>query len=505
MSGWKEVATGRNRWWLTLWRMLFEPQGDHPSSVESDTSGADDTPSSPAHTSDVASWTRRDRVGEDESETQFRTERRTDDVIDLVMGFDFGTSCSKVVVRSPFMLRSRAVLVPWCGRDGTSTYLLPTVLYESRRGELDLALLKDGDLPHTDIKIQLLDRPSDDDARARAAAYLGRALRMARRWLLDTQQNAWGRYRIRWALNVGIPSAGYDDREVRETFLEVARAAWRLSLQQDLPTKTTAIDALRSADRESDQIQAIEVVPEIVAEVVGYARSSRRRDGLHVMVDVGASTIDICGFILHAPVDEDRYELLSALVKRIGVHELHLRRLRAIEEAGRVPSTMMTSPDPLGAIPDVGCDYVDHAGGPLREKLGEIDADYVKECTDALMRVLMALKKDRYPFWFAIASEPLSVFMAGGGRSFARIREAMEKANKRFKPAIYIGGIELKDIPSVKLANELPADMTGRLDVAYGLSFDRFDIGRITRPGEIEDISSPRLRERPEMVSKDQV
>lgn len=502
MSEWKEVTTRRNKWWLAPWRALFGERGGG----ESDTNGADDTPSSPAHTSDMTRWTSRGRVGSDESETQFRTERRTDDVIDLVMGFDFGTSCSKVVVRSPFMLRSRAVVVPWRGRDGASTCLLPTVLYESRRGELDLVSLKDGDVRHTDIKTKLLGSLSDDDARARAAAYLGRALRKARRWLLDTQQETWGRYRIRWALNVGIPSAGYDDdKKMRETFLGVARAAWRLSLQQAPPTKAMAIAALFS-DRESNDIgdPVIEVVPEIVAEFVGYARSRRRRDGLHVIVDVGASTIDICGFILHAP-DGDRYELLTALVNQIGVNELHLCRLRAIEEAGRSPSTEMTSLDPLGAIPDVGRDYFPHPADPLCEKLDEIDADYEKKCKNALMQVLMTLKKSRYPTWFTTASKPLFVFMAGGGRSFARIRQAMEKANNRFQQSVYARGINLREIPLVETANEFSEDMAGRLDVAYGLSFDKFDIGAITPPDEIEDILPRPPREPRQMISKDQV
>lgn len=122
------------------------------------------------------------------------------------------------------------------------------------------------------------------------------------------------------------------------------------------------------------------------------------------------------------------------------------------------------------------------------------------------MLVLMELKKVRYPTWFKkTASEPLSVFMAGGGRSFARILEAMKEANRRFETAVYAEGIDLKEIPSVETANGLPADMAGRLDVAYGLNFEKPDIGMITPPGEIEDIPSRPRREPRQMISKDQV
>ena len=81
----------------------------------------------------------------------------------------------------------------------------------------------------------------------------------------------------------------------------------------------------------------------------------------------------------------------------------------------------------------------------------------------------------------------------------------MKEANRRFETAVYTRGIDLKEIPSVETANELPAAMAGRLDVAYGLSFDRLDIGVITPPGEIEDIPSLPRREPRQVISKDQV
>ena len=146
-----------------------------------------------------------------------------------------------------------------------------------------------------------MDRPDDLAARARAAAYLGLTLREARGYVLNTQAQEYGSYRLRWTVHVGVPSAGYDDRRVKSAFLRVARAAWFLSRRSGSPTLETATAALeRTADGaaiEADRdVTGIEVYPEIAALVVGYARSRRRREGLHVIVDVGALTIDICGF-----------------------------------------------------------------------------------------------------------------------------------------------------------------------------------------------------------------
>ena len=74
-----------------------------------------------------------------ESATQFVGHRTDREPADLVIGLDFGTSCTKVVVRSPYMYRSRAVAVKWYDNDSTNnSYLLPTVLYGNMGGELEL-------------------------------------------------------------------------------------------------------------------------------------------------------------------------------------------------------------------------------------------------------------------------------------------------------------------------------------------------------------------------------
>ena len=360
----------------------------------------------------------------------------------------------------------------------------------------------------TDLKIALMDRIDDSNARARAAAYLGLTLRSARRWLLGTQSDLYGGFRLRWALNIGIPSAGYDDKDVRATFCSVAQAAWRLSLRPGLPTLETATNALRGSECASDSDVPIEVVPEIAAEVVGYARSRRRNDGLHVMIDVGASTIDVCGFVLHTHDGDDCYRLLTALVERIGVRKLHLQRMAEIERAGaRMTSCVPTDLGPFAAVPDAGSEYVGNPSDPLREKLKQIDKNYVQDCTKAIMTVLMKLRKSRdpkSPNW----ESGLPVFVGGGGSQFGLVRKAMEQADDRLRRSIVPqGGIDRRPLATLEtLTNEdITDDLAGRLDVAYGLSFDKFDIGTITPSQDTKDIPSMPQRPRQEAISKDQV
>lgn len=471
-----------------------------PSSVES--ARADLLQEAPA----TASREGEDAGDTETSATQYGRPRPDAETVHLVIGLDFGTSSTKVVVQNPFG-RSLATAVPWNHGNGSPQYLLPTALYENSAGEL--ALLPDGESVRCrrDLKVNLMDHVDDEDERGRAAAYLGLVLRRARQWLLEDQREVYGLCRIEWMLNCGIPSAGYDDKPMRDAFRLVAHAAWLLSLQPDPPTAATSKDALRRAAEESEPPVPIDVVPEIAAAVVGYARSRRRNDGLHVMVDVGASTIDICGFVLHSRDDDDQYSLLTAQVERLGVHELHLRRLSTISDAGAsIRSELTTQPDPLSPVPDHATNYVLEVSDGLRQELTAIDVSYMKEVTDALMKVIMALRKRRDPHaehWMS----GLPVFLAGGGAHFGPIVESIDEADTRLMRATRATGIDKRVLafPEVLTNGDVADDMADRLNVAYGLSLDRLEIGAITPPHEIEDAPGIRRRVQREPISKDQV
>lgn len=440
-------------------------------------------------------------------------------ITDLVVGLDFGTVCTKVVIRSPFVASERATAVEWPGGDPRGPYLLPTVLCETA-GRFCLPAPKSRPRhAHRDLKVRLMDEPSSAVARARAAAYLGLALRAARQWFLDTQRGIYGRFNLRWALNLGIPSAGYDDEQVRDAFSAAARAAWRLSLLPDPPTLEAARVALNATqakassatglDSSPELAAKIEVIPEIVAEVVGYARSKRRRDGLHVMLDVGGSTVDVCGFVLHAPADGDgdQYALLTAVVAPLGLRELHLRRVCAVDRAGTpLRAAVGCDPSPFDTIPVAGRSYVDEPAASLRAALDDIDKKYASECTDAIMRVLMGLRK-RDPL-APNFKKGLPVFIGGGGGRFGLVGEALKGCDARLRRALVdAAGVRRLYLPALEgLSNRaLRGEMAGRLDAAYGLSYDSPDVGTIVRPEDIEDPLPPPEVGRPEFVGKEHV
>ena len=78
-----------------------------------------------------------------------------------------------------------------------------------------------------------------------------------------------------------------------------------LSVLEEQITVGKAADELRYLDEapgywdDDDLACDFDVLPEVAAATAGYALSTLRQEGVHLMVDVGASTVDVCGFLLY--------------------------------------------------------------------------------------------------------------------------------------------------------------------------------------------------------------
>ena len=77
-------------------------------------------------------------------QTQFHNIRGAE-VCELVVGLDFGTSCTKIVLRDPYR-RRRAFAVPFddSAAHSSSQYLLPSVLWVDEEGVASLAKVERG-------------------------------------------------------------------------------------------------------------------------------------------------------------------------------------------------------------------------------------------------------------------------------------------------------------------------------------------------------------------------
>ena len=123
------------------------------------------------------------------------------ELVDIVIGFDFGSSCTKIVLQAPYIGGRWAHIVPFnkCGYPGNKN-LLPTKIYCNSNGifiltetdeticfdKLKTELIKNSDKPIVAKGSQLY---LDLTPKILVIAYMANALQEIRQWFLSTQSN----------------------------------------------------------------------------------------------------------------------------------------------------------------------------------------------------------------------------------------------------------------------------------------------------------------------------
>ena len=398
---------------------------------------------------------------------------------DVVLGLDYGTCWTKAVIRTPFARGGNAIAIPARGTD-RSDYFLPTA-YRFGEGGAELCPHDAvGAIRESKLELMAAERLDEDPLTlviARASTFLALAIRHARRWYMNDQRTVLRGARLDWHLHVGVPSAGYDDVEVRCRFELAARAAWELSISPGAITAEAALLAARNAIA-AGRLERCLVVPEVVAEVVAYAVSPRRREGLHLMIDVGASTLDVCGFVLYRERgSQDRgYGILTARVERLGIVELSRRRLRALGRPAATEAAVLEA--------SAGWSRLEHH----EPSVESADADLAKLVRETIGSVVDALRRHRdpnSPHW----QEGLPVFLCGGGAEARTYKLAVSQLDEDLRRHTRAQGFTLMNKLDLAAWGRMPPPaVERRLGVAYGLSFDVLDVGEIRPPHEIGDV-----------------
>jgi hypothetical protein len=216
---------------------------------------------------------------------------------------------------------------------------------------------------------------------------------------------------------------------------------------------------------EGDLIAADEITlfPEFLAQIAGYVRSPGRQSDLHMLVDVGAGTMDATTFNVHAREDEDHFPVFSKSVTEHGVHFLINRRLASANTSANVDEF-----DPVPPAREFAARL-----NMSEEELTEKDRPFRKLTYDTIGARLVETRKDMYvnsPRW----KEGVPVFLCGGGANV----DFYQKLLARFADRDSIR-ISVRHIPKPRDldAPELIDEHFNRLSVAYGLSFDPDDLG----------------------------
>lgn len=431
------------------------------------------------------------------------------DESDIVFGFDFGTSSSKIVIRDSGRQTAHAIPFNFLACSDNK-YLVPTRIFINDDGNLSLS---GGEYSYSDLKIHLMDNPEQVVFQARntsqtitaaelAAGYMALVIFFARAWFLKKEEKIYKKTRIFWHINLGIPSSNYGDLKMRKTFKTIAMAAWRISRLESTITIADVKKYLKEAERhietkgkdieqkayEDQWIHPdfVNTHPEVIMEVVGYARSPMRTDGLHLIVDVGATTLDVATFIIHKKNKEDVYPLMDTTVERLGTLMLHNERIEAVITTLERALWQVNSIDQRNPLPDHS-----HYGIKVSKKdVAEQDDIFFDKCANAIGSTVQNTKRQRDPFSDVWHTE-LPVFVCGGGGRHALYRKTIVDLGQRFGRAWNgFDGFTIKDIPKPPHldAADLAHDEYDRLAVAYGLSFTADEIGEVVPESQTENI-----------------
>ncbi|MBL0934829.1 MAG: hypothetical protein IBJ07_08770 [Rhizobiaceae bacterium] len=405
-----------------------------------------------------------------------------------VIGLDFGTSSTKIIVRFPYEAGQPTVAIP-APRHSLSDgdgYLWQTVLWLRESGEFVSWPEKDAKVLHS-LKQGIMGpgatqpciggtyRGLEITRKDAATAYLAYVIRYVRGWLRTSRPALFrGRF-TRWLLNLGLPAENADNSVLSSTYRQVAAAAL-LCANYDGPVdvETTYIFLLDEKVRAAAQSieEALElgigVIPETVAEAVGFAKSNMSAPDLYLMVDVGATTLDVCTFRLHRwNQGEDQYALQNGMVRPLGVDAMHWF---------------------LGA--------------------GRDESGFRAQCERSIREVVWTTRKDKdrnARCWQA--GNDLPVFLVGGGAQNAVHRSIVAELSPWLRQNTGNEGIKLLEVPAPRgIDCPIPLAAFGRMAVAWGLSYPEDELGTILPLSKSEDV--PPLLESSwsdSFVSKEQV
>jgi hypothetical protein len=447
----------------------------------------------------------------------------SDDIRELAIGLDFGTSSVKVIVGDH--AAGQAYAVPFFDIDGIESYLLPSRLYEST-GSYSL---RSGIKAHRNLKLSLVASGDTSLAHRRATAFLALVIRHVRAWLFAQHAEIYSSTRIMWKLVLGMPAENYADSLLVRRFHVLARSAWILAgmrhkeITMDLAdlaiSKAEKLEEGNSSASESTEAQ-VDVVPELSAQIYGFLQSNRfdkNAKNIYVMVDVGAGTVDSALFHVKRIKAKWHFEFFTNLVQPLGVMNLHRDRinwwLNALQTHSEHSDSLVKAlhetemiTDQLAAIPEHLEDYVSGVDVSFKDPRKHPDEEFFVKKVVAQVRgkTIWRTWKDGYLDQGTLAGVPL--FLCGGGMRMNYYHRLSDEL-KNFQNCTWLNARAIPlEIPKDLDAPGVIRQEYDRLSVAYGLSF--LDVGSIVKalPQPVAaGPQQPRWHFTERFVDKDQV
>lgn len=366
-----------------------------------------------------------------------------------VIGFDFGTAFTKVVIG----VAGQKYGVPLHdGAQGSDKYLLPTP---------------------ADLKLRIIQDDLDSATRERVIAHIAQVLCKSRDWLTTEKKSVLGGTLPKWEINIGLPTEKHTDEKLRDAYRALVAHAWHKSID---PNAKQTGDESNSTQNKS-QREHIAAFPEFVAQIHGYLSSQQRQHGLHVLIDIGAGTIDATVFISHKKDERNVLPLMDASVKMLGTTFLATHRCNSLQKPGAY------LPDPHGHFPTR--QKFSAQLGVTSKDVALVDLEFQKQIIQCQIFPLLKRTKEEMAPKQAEWKSGIPLMLCGGGSRVEFYREVIDVLVTPKQ------GYPLRKIP-LYLPDRLEApglseEDLDRLSVAHGLSFNKLNIDEVTHPLPFSD------------------
>jgi hypothetical protein len=402
---------------------------------------------------------------------------------ELTMGFDFGTSSTKVVIGDP--QQQKAFAVPFLETTGVERFLLPGRIFKS--SEYSLVA---GTEVFRDLKLSLLTSTTQDELE-HTVAFVALAIRHARAWLFQTYASLYRDEHILWTFSIGMPSAEIGQSSKTKEVLElVALAAWIVSTGDERIGSEqirAAIDdakVQRDSDAPSAHLPEVRVYPEIFAQVYGVVSAEgfkARGNDLYLLVDIGAGTVDTSLFkITKSSGNRLKPVPHVSTVEFNGAVNLHRSRIdwwrTAVSAAGR--KDLVEALDAAAKCTDCSTriplrleEYVSEAGVHWTRDKEHPDEQFMSKRLrpQILAKTLVEPVKQGHLKRSDVLRIP--TYLCGGGMRMPFYKDLLKVLDRRERNAswVHVKPQELTK-PERLEASGLAQTDYDRLSVAYGLS-----------------------------------
>lgn len=431
------------------------------------------------------------------SELQLKSgkEREESEIeLEVIIGLDLGTSTVKAVINESTL--ENTIAVPFTEAKGIEAYLLPTILYKDRTEQFTL---ETQDPPYwSDLKSSLMDSPKNVDKQALLAIFLALVFKRIRGWYFERKRDDILDAKLYWQIIMGVPSNSADG-ELGQTWVKVGKAAWKLSKDREIPPLVQVMELLRQ-EVKIDEI--VKVKPEISALTYAIiSKSIGENDRPFVLVDVGATTVDVCAFWFTKGKtrggQKGKYNTTIKLskVEKYGTAVCHKQRINFWNEAikNTLEREKTESLEKLKAslweeenllpdmmLPNSYRDYVAHASICGVEENKDPDSKIIGIVARLTREAIMA-------FGGRYKGKKVHVYVAGGGSRSEIYERAIERAvthkkdHAELREPIKDLSILFQDQNGDGALNS--AEVWLRLSTAFGLSQDELgDVGEDEQP-----------------------